>query len=311
MTDSDPTLDLRLKQVKNTLPESLRHPTVIQILQLSLAEDLEPDGDFNKIWPNLSCGDATSLATLKQDTWLTGLITAKAPGIIAGLPVIQALSLLIDPQIAYKPLIQEGSTVQLGTRIAEFSGPGVSLLAVERPMLNFLGRLSGIASLTQKFVQAVRGTKSIILDTRKTVPGLRYLDKYAVKIGGGQNHRTGLFDMIMIKDNHIDGAGGIVDAVSKVRQKFGKHFLIEVEVKNLDELNTALSLNVDRIMLDNMSPDMMRQAVKLVNKRIPLEASGNVTLANVAVIAETGVDFISSGSLTHSAPVLDISMRLR
>jgi nicotinate-nucleotide pyrophosphorylase (carboxylating) len=311
MNYTDPTLELRIEQVKNVLPGTLRHPAVIQILKLSLAEDLHPEADFHALWPNLSVGDSTSLATLAPDTWLSGQITSKAWGIIAGLPVVEAICLLIDPQIACKPFVKEGSTVQAGTLLAEISGPGLALLAVERPMLNFLGRLSGIASLTHKFVKAVAGTKAVILDTRKTAPGLRHLDKYAVQIGGGQNHRTGLFDMIMIKDNHIDGAGGILEAVDRVRQRFGGKYLIEVEVKNLEELKTAMEFEVDRIMLDNMSLEMMREAVNMVGGRIPLEASGNVTLPGVAAIAKTGVDFISSGSLTHSAPVLDISMRLR
>lgn len=308
---SDPTLQLRIEQVKNILPESLRHPAVIRSLQLALAEDLHPDAEFSALWPNLSLGDLTSLATLAPDTWLSGQITVKGSGRIAGLPVIQAICLLMDPQIACKPCVTEGSFVEPGTLLAEVSGPGLALLAVERPMLNFLGRLSGIASLTNKFVKAVNGTKAIILDTRKTAPGLRRLDKYAVQVGGGQNHRTGLFDMIMIKDNHIDGAGGIVEAVSRVRQRFGDQYQIEVEVKSLEELTTALDLKVDRIMLDNMSLEMMSEAVKIVNGEVPLEASGNVSLSNVASIAKTGVDFISSGALTHSAPVLDISMRLR
>jgi nicotinate-nucleotide pyrophosphorylase (carboxylating) len=178
-------------------------------------------------------------------------------------------------------------------------------------MLNFLGRMSGIATLTHQFVQAVAGTRAVILDTRKTVPGLRYLDKYAVRMGGGQNHRAGLYDMVLIKDNHIDGAGGIPQAVRRARELYGNRFLIEVEVKDFDELETALALGVDRIMLDNMDPDALREAVERVAGRVKLEASGNVTLETVRLIAETGVDFISSGALTHSARALDISLRLR
>jgi len=184
------------------------------------------------------------------------------------------------------------------------------LLAAERPALNFLGRMSGIATLTRKFVDRLVGTGSAMLDTRKTAPGLRHLDKYAVRMGGGKNHRAGLYDMVLIKDNHIDGAGGIEAAVRRVRELYGKDCLVEVEVKDLAELQTALQLPVDRIMLDNMSLDIMRQAVEMTAGRVGLEASGNVTLATVRAIAGTGVDFISSGALTHSAPVLDISMRL-
>ena len=312
MSFSDPTIELRINQVKTILPESLRHPAVISILLLSLAEDLHPDANFQDLWSTeLSSGDITSQATISPDTWLEGQISSKASGVIAGLPVIQALCLLVDPQIACKSYLQEGFSVQPGSTIAQVSGLGTAVLAVERTMLNFLGRMSGIATLTRKYVKAVADTNVVILDTRKTAPGLRYLDKYAVKVGGGQNHRTGLFDMVMIKDNHIDGSGGIVEAVSRVRQKFGKRYKIEVEVKNLEELATALSLEVDRIMLDNMDLNMLRMAVQITGKRTPLEASGNVTLSNIADIAATGVDYISSGALTHSVPVLDISMRLR
>ena len=304
-------LTSRLKQVEEILPESLRHSAVIKSFQLSLAEDLQAEGDYIHLMPDPAVGDITSLAILESGSHLTGQITAKAPGVIAGMPVIMAISKLMDPKIDCKPLVKEGNLVQAGTRIVEIAGPGTSLLAVERTLLNFLGRMSGIASLTRRFVQAIEGTSAIILDTRKTVPGLRHIDKYAVKVGGGQNHRMGLFDMVMIKDNHIDGAGGITEAVNRVRQRYGDKYQIEVEVKNLDELRIALDLNVDRIMLDNMDLATMEAAVKFVNHRIPLEASGNVTVDTVAAIARTGVDFISSGALTHSVPVLDISLRLR
>ena len=185
------------------------------------------------------------------------------------------------------------------------------MLTAERLALNFLGRLSGIATLTNSFVQEVSGTNAIILDTRKTLPGFRHLDKYAVRMGGGHNHRMGLYDMVMIKDNHIDGAEGIQAAVDRVRQKYGAKYPIEVEVKSLEELETALALNVDRIMLDNMDLVDMRQAVERTNRRVPLEASGNVSLESIRSIAETGVDFISIGALTHSVPVFDFSMRLK
>jgi nicotinate-nucleotide pyrophosphorylase (carboxylating) len=311
MTTSDPTLALRLEQVRTGLPELLRHPTVLHAIQASLAEDLDRDADFTRLWPYPAAGDITSMATLAPDSWLEGRITAKADGVVAGLPMVEAVCLLVDPQIACKPNAPDSTFVRAGDVLAEVSGPGPALLAAERPALNFLGRLSGIATLTHHFVQAVAGTQAVILDTRKTAPGLRRLDKYAVLMGGGQNHRAGLFDMVLIKDNHIDGAGGIVQAVERVRQQYASNYLIEVEVKDLDELETVLSLGVDRIMLDNMSPSDLRAAVKLVNGKVPLEASGNVTLETVRLIAETGVDFISSGALTHSARPLDISLRLR
>lgn len=311
MSLPDPTLTLRLNQVREILPEDLRHPSVLQALQAALAEDLHPEGDFNRLWPHLAGGDVTSQATLPADTWLEGRITAKANGVVAGLPIAQAVCLLVDPTIACRPKVEDSRLVRYGDVLAEVSGPGAALLAAERAMLNFVGRMSGIATLTHQFVQAVAGTRAVILDTRKTAPGLRWLDKYAVRMGGGQNHRAGLYDMVLIKDNHIDGAGGIVQAVERARQRYGKQYLIEVEVRDFDELETALALGVDRIMLDNMSLDDLREAVRRTAGRVPLEASGNVTLENVRLIAETGVDFISSGALTHSARPLDISLRLR
>jgi nicotinate-nucleotide pyrophosphorylase (carboxylating) len=293
------------------LPPPLQHPSVHRLLLLALAEDLNDSADPGLLFPDPSLGDITSLATLPPASTLDGRITAKAEGVIAGLPIAQAVFLLVNPATSFHPHIQDGAHVQPGTLLAEVSGPGRALLAAERTALNFLGRMSGIATLTHKFVQAVAGTKAVILDTRKTAPGLRHLDKYAVRMGGGQNHRAGLYDMVLIKDNHIDGADGIRPAVEGVRSRYGSRYLVEVEVKDLDELRTALSLPVDRIMLDNMDLDTMRQAVEIAAGRLPLEASGNVSLATVRSIANTGVDFISSGALTHSAPVLDISMRLR
>ena len=189
-------------------------------------------------------------------------------------------------------------------------GPSAALFAAERTALNFLGRMSGIATLTQKYVQAVAHTGAIILDTRKTAPGHRLLDKYAVRMGGGENHRMGLYDRVLIKNNHIDASGGIEAAVERVRAKHADRYPIEIEVRTHEELQTALALNPTRIMLDNMQPDAMRIAVETAGGRVPLEASGNVSLETVAEIAETGVDYISVGALTHSAPVLDVSMHV-
>jgi len=293
------------------LPPLLQHPSVHRLLLLALAEDLNEAADPDLLWPDPAQGDITSQATLPPQAWLEGRITAKAEGVIAGMPLAQAVFHLVDPRITWQPHLQDGQHVQPSTLLVEVSGPGQGLLAGERTALNFLGRMSGIATLTHKFVQAIAGTHAVILDTRKTVPGLRHIDKYAVRMGGGQNHRSGLYDMVLIKDNHIDGADGIRPAVEGVRTRYGSRYLVEVEVKDLDELRSALALPVDRIMLDNMDLDTLRQAVEMAAGRVPLEASGNVTLATVRLIAETGVDFISSGSLTHSAPVLDISMRLR
>ena len=192
--------------------------------------------------------------------------------------------------------------------LARVSGAARALLTGERTALNLLGRMSGIATLTRQFVEAVAGTKAVILDTRKTAPGLRAVDKLAVRLGGGQNHRTGLFDMVLIKDNHIDFAGSITAAVERVRAT-GTKLEIEVEARSLDDLREALSLDVERVLLDNMTTEKMREAVTLAAGRAKLEASGNITLQNVRAVAETGVDFISVGMLTHSAPVFDVSLK--
>jgi nicotinate-nucleotide pyrophosphorylase (carboxylating) len=191
--------------------------------------------------------------------------------------------------------------------LVDLEGPARALLTGERTALNFLGRMSGIATLTRTFVDAVAGTKAVILDTRKTAPGLRFTDKLAVRLGGGQNHRTGLFDMVLIKDNHIDFAGSITAAVERVRAS-GSQLEIEVETRTLDNVREALALGVQRILLDNMSVETMREAVELCNARAKLEASGNVTLDNVVEVAGTGVDYISVGALTHSPKVFDVSL---
>jgi nicotinate-nucleotide pyrophosphorylase (carboxylating) len=303
-------LDRRLSLAQAALPAELRHPAVLALLKLSLAEDLSPEAVLDPNADTLAEGDVTSAATLPPETRLAGRITAKAAGVVAGLPLAVAAWQLVDSALVVSLQAAEGDRVQPGQRLAEVTGPGAALLAGERTALNFLGRLSGIATLTRAFVEAVAGTRAVILDTRKTAPGARRLDKYAVKIGGAQNHRSGLYDMALVKDNHIDGAGGIGPAVARLRQTYGAEFPIEVEVKNLEELAEALRLSLARIMLDNMDAAAMRRAVELTAGRTPLEASGNVSLATVRAIAETGVDYISVGALTHSAPALDVSLRL-
>jgi nicotinate-nucleotide pyrophosphorylase (carboxylating) len=302
--------DRQQRAVSILLPE-LRRQSVINLLQLALSEDLTNDNDLADLGEKPADYDVTSRATISENTMLTGSIRAKASGVVAGLPVAAAVFCLIDATLSFTPLVQDGSKVEPGDLLAEVTGSGRSLLVGERTALNLLGRMSGIASLTRRFVDVIEGTQAVILDTRKTAPGMRYLDKYAVRMGGGQNHRIGLFDMVLIKDNHISAAGGITPAVEQIRAVYGNRFPIEVEVKNIVELEEALKLHVDRIMLDNMNLDAMRIAVQVDGGRIPLEASGNVTLANVRQIADTGVNFISSGSLTHSAPTLDISMKIR
>ena len=268
------------------------------LIELAIAEDIGP-------------GDATSEATLAADAILHGCIIAKASGVIAGLPVAAAVFRRVDPAIDVVAQVDDGQEVVAGELVAEVTGPARSVLAAERTALNFLQRMSGIATLTSRFVDAVACTPAAILDTRKTLPGFRLLDKYAVRMGGGQNHRMSLYDMVLIKDNHIDAAGGIILAVAAARAAHPS-LPIEVEVRDLDELQQALSISppVDRIMLDNMSLEEMCQAVATAAGRVPLEASGNVTLGRVAEMATTGVDYISVGALTHSVRALDLSLGL-
>jgi nicotinate-nucleotide pyrophosphorylase (carboxylating) len=264
------------------------------LIELAVAEDIGP-------------GDATSEAVLPIDLRLQGRIFAKSPGVIAGLPVAEAVFTRVESDIRFIYYAQDGDRVRRQQIVAEVIGPGRGMLAAERTALNFLQKLSGIASFTRVFVDAVSGTGATILDTRKTRPGYRVLEKYAVRMGGAQNHRMSLFDMLLVKDNHIEAAGSITAAVTRARTAYSE-LPIEVEVKNLQELEEALMLDVDRIMLDNMSLDEMREAVGIAAGRAPLEASGNVDLRQVAAVAAVGVDYISIGALTHSAPALDLSM---
>jgi quinolinate synthase len=268
------------------------------LIELAIEEDIGP-------------GDATSLSTLEPDTILEGRIVAKEKGVIAGLPVVEAVFCRIDPAIEFTAHVADGQAVVPGELVAEVKGPGQSLLAAERIALNFLQRMSGIATQTRSMTAAVGTTKTTILDTRKTLPGYRVLDKYAVRMGGGTNHRMSLYDMILIKDNHIDGSGGVGPAIERARERY-PDLPIEVEVRDLDELKEALAVDppLDRILLDNMTLDEMREAVRITADRVSLEASGNVTLERAADIAGTGVDYISVGSLTHSVPALDLSMKV-
>ena len=257
---------------------------------------------------DIGSGDVTTDSIVPLEASLTGQIVAKQNGVVAGLDVAQQVLTLLDDRIRFQPNVTEGSVVAAGSIIAELSGPGRALLSGERTALNFLGRMSGIATLTRKFVDAVTGTKAVILDTRKTAPGLRMLDKLAVARGGGRNHRAGLYDMVLIKDNHVDFAGSISAAVERVRVA-GTNLEIEVEARSVEDVREALGLDVTRILLDNMTLEEMRAAVVLNAGRAKLEASGNVTLENVRKIAETGVDCISVGALTHSPTVFDVSFK--
>ena len=300
-----------LHRARDVLPEALRHPTVLALLRLSVAEDVAPDGDWTPGASPPARNDVTSTATLDPETHLKGRLLAKEDGVVAGLPLARALFRLVDERLTLTPRVEEGDRVEAGQTVAAVAGPGAPLLTAERPALNLVGRLSGIATLTRRFVDAVAHTGADILDTRKTLPGARRPNKYAVRQGGGRNHRLGLFDMVLIKDNHIDGAGGITAAVERVRAEHGDRYPIEVEVKTLDELEEALALSPDVILLDNMDLPTLREAVARTDDSVPLEASGNVTLDTVASVAETGVDRISVGALTHSASTLDLSIRTK
>jgi nicotinate-nucleotide pyrophosphorylase (carboxylating) len=257
---------------------------------------------------DIGSGDATSQAIIPPDARMKALVVAKQAGVVAGLDIAKAVFLMVDEAFQFDSRVSEGQRVEPGTTLAELSGPAQSMLVAERVALNFLGRMSGIATLTRQFVDAVSGTPAIILDTRKTAPGLRQVDKLAVARGGGQNHRMGLYDMILIKDNHIDFAGSLPEAVRRARRA-NTGLEIEVETRSLADVATAIDLGVERILLDNMSLEQMRAAVKLCARRAKLEASGNVDLEGVRQIAETGVDYISIGALTHSVKVFDVSMR--
>lgn len=270
---------------------------IASIVRRALAEDL-------------GRGDVTTDAVVAAEATAHGQFIAKAAGVIAGWDAVSATFSALDRHVALRPVVHDGWDVRAGTVIGTVDGPARALLSGERVALNFLQRLSGIATMTRAFVRAVEGTRAVILDTRKTAPGLRVLDRLAVRLGGGTNHRFGLFDMALIKENHIAAAGGLSAAVRRVRASVPAGVPVEVEVRSLVELREALDLAPDRILLDNMDVAQMREAVCLAAGRVPLEASGGVRLDTVAAIARTGVDYISVGALTHSVRALDISLEL-
>jgi nicotinate-nucleotide pyrophosphorylase (carboxylating) len=258
---------------------------------------------------DIGAGDITTESIVTSDTTATAHIVAKQDGVVAGLDVVGTVFLLLHDNLELKSNASEGSYVVRDQILCEISGPTRPLLTGERTALNFLGRMSGIATLTRQFVDAISGTGAVILDTRKTAPGLRALDKLAVKRGGGQNHRMDLHEMILVKDNHIDYAGSLVNALERVRAT-ANHMEIEIEARTIGELEEALTLGVRRVLLDNMTLSELRKAVTLNAGQARLEASGNVSLENVREIAETGVDFISVGALTHSPKAFDVSLKL-
>jgi len=275
------------------MDKQIRH-----IIEAALAEDI-------------GTGDITTQATVSRKKKGRAQVVAKDDFVIAGFDVFAETFQLLDKSIKVKKLMNDGCRAKKGDVIAEVSGSLSNILQAERVALNMFQRMSGIATLTAEYVETVRGTKAKILDTRKTMPGLRVLDKMAVRIGGGCNHRTGLYDGVLIKDNHIEAAGGITAAVKAQRKRLSHTLKIEVETKNIQEVKEALKCGVDIIMLDNMSVPAMKKAVDFVAGRALLEASGNVSLQRVSKIAATGVDLISIGELTHSVRAADISLKIK
>ena len=253
-------------------------------------------------------GDITTEATVPAGTRASGVIAARKGGTVAGVQLAAAAFKTIDPFVEFEVVAGDGDRVEAGGIIARVAGDARALLTAERTALNFLGRLSGIATLTSHYVSAIAGTRARIVDTRKTTPGQRALEKFAVRCGGGVNHRFGLFDAVLIKDNHIVAAGGIGAALQRARAHAGQMVKVEIEVTSLNELDDALQLDPDAVLLDNMPLEMLKAAVAAVAGRVVTEASGGVNLETVHAIAETGVDHISVGALTHSAPVLDIGL---
>jgi nicotinate-nucleotide pyrophosphorylase (carboxylating) len=275
------------------------------MLDLSIVDEII----LRALKEDMPMGDLTTDSTVPADEVCAANLIAKEAGVVAGLDVFERVFTLLDSKIYIERYIDEGDRVEAGTRIMHISGNARAMLKAERTALNLLQRMSGIASATRKFADVLEGTKSKIVDTRKTAPGLRYLDKYAVRAGGGTNHRFCLSDGILIKDNHIKAAGGITEAVKRARAMAPHTIRIEVETESMDMVKEALEAGADIIMLDNMSIEAMKEAVDFINGRALTEASGNITLDRAEAIAKTGVDLISSGSLTHSVKAMDISLR--
>jgi len=271
------------------------HPSVHRLIAAALEEDL-------------GRGDVTTQATVPEEVWAEGKIIAKEDLVIAGLPLVEIILSSLDPSFRVRLLAREGTRVKKGERVVEVEGRAAPLLMAERVILNFLQHLSGIATLTCRFVGEVAGTGCRIVDTRKTLPGLRLLEKYAVVQGGGMNHRLGLDDGILIKDNHIAICGGVEEAIRRVRAKASALLRIEAECTSLDQVRGALRAGADIILLDNMETADIAEAVRIVAGRALLEASGGMTLGRVREVAKTRVDFISVGALTHSARAVDLSM---
>ena len=276
---------------------SLPRPIVVRAVSRALAEDLG------------SAGDITTDATILAGTHAHATFGARKPGVIAGLDVARAAFHVLDKSVTFTPLVKDGDSVDEGTVVARVAGNARALLTAERVALNFLCHMSGVATLTRKYVDKVAGTRAHILDTRKTTPGLRAFEKYAVRCGGGRNHRHGLYDAVLIKDNHIRLAGDVGKAVTRMR-KANREMPTEVEAQTLDQVNEALEAGADIVLLDNMSTSEIREAVNRCRGRAKTEISGGVTLTRMAELAATGADFVSIGALTHSAPAADLSFEI-
>ncbi len=283
----------------------------LALVRLALAEDLGPGAGV--------AGDVTSGATIPADAAGAADVVARSPGVLAGIPAAILVAAELDPLLAVTPHLDDGADLAPGAQVLTLAGPLRSLLAAERTLLNFLQRLSGVATLTRRYAESVAGTRAVVLDTRKTTPGWRLLEKYAVRAGGGVNHRVGLYDGVLIKDNHLAGLGSAANAVGRAVRAARLHpaaagLVVEVEVDTLDQLDQALASGPDVVLLDNMPPDVLREAVRRRDAAAPgvlLEASGGVNLGTVRAVAETGVDRVSVGALTHSAPALDLGLDYR
>ncbi len=281
-----------------SVPPSPPAAIIEDVVRRALAEDIGRGGDL------------TTEATIAADHRSMATLVSRQPGTIAGLAAATSVFALIDDAVEVRPEVADGDRVAAGAVLARVEGPTRAILTGERTCLNLLGRLSGVATATADLVRLVAGTKARIVDTRKTTPGLRTLEKYAVRCGGGANHRFGLDDAVLIKDNHIAAAGSIADAVTAARSHIGHMVKVEVEVDTLDQLDVVLGLGVDAVLLDNMDPETLAEAVRRIGGRCVAEASGTVTADTVRAVAETGVDLISVGWITHSAPQLDIGLDL-
>lgn len=275
----------------------LNLPSVDKLIDLAFSEDI-------------GIGDITTESTIPSTQKGVGMLLAKSDGIIAGLPIVEQTFQRLDSGLEFRSFVDDGDAIDAGANIAEVTGTAKSILIAERTALNFLQRLSGVATLTAQFVAAVADYDSKIVDTRKTTPGWRAIEKYAVSVGGGHNHRFGLYDGVLIKDNHIVGAGGITAAVQRARDAAPHTAKIEVEVETFEQVSEALDAKADILLLDNMSIEMMQQVVQMVGDLAVTEASGGITLDRVRAVASTGVDYISVGALTHSAMPMDISLTL-